>query len=105
MTREPVSDQTSERPLVCPSCERDTGLWQGVEVTGSSWRNFGDTGHAYERSDFYVSDVFPDGTAGCSECSWEGRESDLIPEPVKDRDGEPIPDPIPGQMTIEEARS
>lgn len=95
-----MSDPTSERPMVCPSCEKETGLWEGVEVTGTSWRNHGDSGLTYDRSDFYVSDVFPDGSAGCSECSWGGRARDLIPEPVKDHAGEPIPDPIPGQMTI-----
>lgn len=94
-------ETSTERPMVCPQCESNAGLWQGVEVTGTSWRSYGDSGDAYERSDFYVEGVYPDGTVGCSECNWEGREGALIPEPVKDREGEPIPDPIPGQMTIE----
>jgi hypothetical protein len=95
-----VSDEAKPR-YRCPRCKRGISLWQGVDVTG--WRSIDDRleplipSAALDR-EVYWEQATPDGCYGCSECEWEGGQSELEPVGL---DGEPLPFIHEGQQTIE----
>lgn len=87
----------------CPRCGKSVSLWEGVTVSG--WRSIDDqlkpcSATGLDRDvDWY--DAEPDGTVGCAECGWEGNRLRKI---VLGIDGQPLPEQIPGQITIDEVR-
>lgn len=87
----------------CPGCHSAEHLFEGVEVTGSSWRSVDAHLEATERAtqvDIDWIDEWPDGTLGCSNCDWRGEKRDLEPLGIDD---EPLPAIHPNQLQIEEA--
>lgn len=86
--------------LRCPKCGKDTALWQ--EATASGWVDLdpaGNPGTTFERDGF---DHQLEDNYGCGECNYESPS--LRDFAVRlDRDGNEMPEPIPGQLTIEEA--
>lgn len=68
----------------CPKCKKDTALWRGVELSG--WQGLEpDLTRNSEREAYWECAHF-DGTFGCGECGWEGRDLERLSE----IDGKPL---------------
>lgn len=84
--RSPALDEARRVRVRCPDCGKDTALWRGVEVPG--WQGLGpDLKPAASTREVEWDHARFDGTFGCGECEWEGRDL----ERVSEIDGEPLP--------------
>lgn len=85
----------------CPECKDGRHLWREVYLEVTGWEDVDDrlepTG---ERGvdDLDVWDVVSrTDVYGCSSCDWRGPRAEIQRVGL---DGEPLPEPIPGQLEI-----
>lgn len=86
----------------CPKCRKGDELWEPVMVQG--WRTIDEylkpDGRDQDADWMHVErDTWASPEVGCA-CGWEGGRDELE---VLGIDGEPLPEQVPGQMSISDA--